>query len=410
MAVLLQALFLFLAANFITFTTANTFSAELIPSNPLITPFKNPNLILSLSEKPDQIKFNDDIRKGLQPDPVAMLYLAKFSIGTPAIEVLTAMDTGSNLFWVQCFPCHPCFQQSGGAYYFPSNSLTFNQTDHLPYYTIVYAGKSYSKGNLAGEVLTFADDVDYGYVSKLPNIIFGCGNDNNFYDGNGVLGLGPGNLSLVSQLGNQAKFSYCFNNATDPTQVGNLILGYGAQIDGSTTPMADYSTQYYYITLEGISVGQERLKIPPATFERKPNRGGGGAIIDSGSTFTYLAIDAYNKLREKLESLLSKRSLQAGKFSGYGMCYGGSVSRDLTGFPTMKFHFKNKAELEAQYWTFFRQVNEEIFCLTMAPTTSDTGITIIGNLVQQGYNVGYDLVNKVISFKYIDCSPISAII
>ncbi|XP_042495984.1 aspartic proteinase CDR1-like [Macadamia integrifolia] len=402
MAVLLQALFLLLITNFIAFTTATTFYAELVPSNPLTTPFNNPNFVPSPSEKP-QIEVNVDIRKGLQPDPAAMLYLAKFSMGTPPVEVLAAMDTGSNLFWVQCFPCHPCFPQVG-TYYIPSNSSTFNQTDQLPY-TIVYGGKSYSKGNLAQELLTFdAED----YVSKLSNVIFGCGNDNNFYDGNGVLGLGPGNFSLASQLGNQAKFSYCFNNATDPTQVGNLVLGDSVQIDGSTIPMSDDSTHHYYITLEGISVGQQRLEILPATFERKQNSGGGGTVIDTGSTFTYLAIYAYHKLREKLESLLSKRSLQTAEFSGYDMCYGGTVSRDMTGFPTIKFHFKNNAELEAQYWTFFRQVNEEIFCLTMAPT-SDTGITIIGNLIQQGYNVGYDLVNKVISFKYVDCSPISEI-
>ncbi|KAF8393354.1 hypothetical protein HHK36_021597 [Tetracentron sinense] len=401
----LQIFFLLLSFTSLSCATTkpSSFVVKLIRSNSSISLINSPSATLSSSANLSTKYSVNDIRTGLTPDPDGKLYLAKFWIGTPPFEILTAMDTGSNLFWIQCLPCDHCFRQKG-PYFNPSKSSTFsnmdcqNQTCPKPRrrpcddrnrcaYGTRYAGGLYTKGTLAYELLTLDDDTDNGSKYTFPNVIFGCGRDNWFYEGNGILGLGPSPFSLAAQFGRVTKpqFSYCFSNNSDPSSGGHLVFGDGAHLEGAATPIVEGSTEHYHLSLFGISVGQDRLVIPPGTFERLPH-GSGGVVIDSGATMTYLAQSAYDKLAEKINGLLNQIS-QPVKVKDYKLCYKGNMAQDLAGFPTITFHFAGDTDLQAENWTFFRQVNEGAFCMTIVPTSY--GKTIIGNLVQQGYNVGF---------------------
>ena len=44
---------------------------------------------------------------------------------------------------------------------------------------------------------------------------------------------------------------------------------------------------FYYVTLEGISVGNTKVPIPQGTFDVTPD-GDGGFVVDSGIPYTYL--------------------------------------------------------------------------------------------------------------------------
>ncbi|KAF3786507.1 Aspartic proteinase nepenthesin-2 [Nymphaea thermarum] len=54
------------------------------------------------------------------------------------------------------------------------------------------------------------------------------------------------------------------------------------------------NAQHYYVALHGISVGGKRLPIPESVFQFSSD-GSGGVVVDSGSTFTGLAEEAYRK-------------------------------------------------------------------------------------------------------------------
>jgi hypothetical protein len=52
-------------------------------------------------------------------------YFIDVFIGTPSKHFSLILDTGSDLNWIQCVPCHVCFDQNG-PYYDPKDSSSFN--------------------------------------------------------------------------------------------------------------------------------------------------------------------------------------------------------------------------------------------------------------------------------------------
>ncbi|XP_020554902.1 aspartic proteinase nepenthesin-1-like, partial [Sesamum indicum] len=161
-------------------------------------------------------------------------YLMDLSIGTPPLSYPAILDTGSDLTWTQCQPCRQCFDQPTPIFD-PKNSSTFLKVDCSSNlctessiaicnqgnceYFYGYADGSYTYGFLATETFTFED-------VPVPNIVFGCGfeNSGNFNGSAGIVGLGRGALSLVTQL-QEPKFSYCLPALGDANATGNLLMG-----------------------------------------------------------------------------------------------------------------------------------------------------------------------------------------
>ncbi|KAF7129426.1 hypothetical protein RHSIM_Rhsim10G0142300 [Rhododendron simsii] len=122
----------------------------------------------------------------------------------------------------------------------------------------------------------------------------------------GVVGLGRGPLSLVSQL-DEPKFSYSLNsiNGTKPSA---LLMGSQARVNFSsgavkTTPLIQNPVipTFYYISLQGITVGSVKLAINETTFALNAN-GTGGIIIDSGTSMTYLVESAFTLVKNEFIS------------------------------------------------------------------------------------------------------------
>ncbi|XP_057432789.1 aspartic proteinase CDR1-like [Lotus japonicus] len=365
---------------------------------------------------------SNDYRASLSPSLTSRTILANLSIGQPPTPQLVIMDTGSARFWVMCTPCLNCVHHSLPIFD-PSKSSTYFAPCRTPCgfsgckcdlsdrftFNVNYADGSSSSGTLGRDMLVF-ETADEGTV-LVPYIEFGCGHQIRYNKDpgyNGILGLNSGPVSLVSQIGR--RFSYCIGSLTDKNYNYNqLILGEGADLEGYSTPLQEHRG-FYYITMEGISVGEKRLDLAPTTFEMKED-GTGGVIIDTGTTMTYLVDDAYKLLYREVRNIL-RQSLKETTFENipWQICYLGDVSRDLVRFPVVTFHFDEGADLALDPGSLFEQVTDNAFCMVVGPI-SEFGLgsipSIIGLSAQQSYNVGYDLENGFLYFQRIDCELLS---
>lgn len=101
----------------------------------------------------------------------------------------------------------------------------------------------------------------------------------------GVVGLGGGPASLITQLGSSigSKFSYCLLPLSlESNRTSKLSFGDAAVVSGDdvvSTPIVKKDPiVFYYLTLEAFSVGNKRIE-----FGRSSNGGDeGNIIIDSG--------------------------------------------------------------------------------------------------------------------------------
>ncbi|WCJ37713.1 Eukaryotic aspartyl protease family protein [Euphorbia peplus] len=340
-------------------------------------------------------------------------FLMKLAIGTPSQTYPAIMDTGSDLIWTQCKPCSQCYNQPTPVFD-PKKSSSFsplscssNLCEALPQsscsnnceYLYTYGDYSSTQGILAMETFTF------GEVS-VPGIGFGCGEDNEgdgFSQGSGLVGLGRGPLSLVSQL-KESKFSYCLTSIDD-TKTSTLMMGSLANSseEMKTTPLLQNPSQpsFYYLSLEGISVGKNRLSIKKSRFELQ-NDGSGGLIIDSGTTITYLESKAFDLVKEEFKSQMGLTVDNSGS-TGLELCFKLPATSTEIDVPKLVLHFEGAdLELPAENY-IIADSSMGIACLAMA---SSSGMSILGNVQQQNMLVLYDLQKETLSFLPTQCDKV----
>ncbi|KAA8538486.1 hypothetical protein F0562_028143 [Nyssa sinensis] len=314
-------------------------------------------------------------------------FLMNISIGTPAIPFSAIMDTGSDLIWTQCSPC-------------TSNGCK---------YMYMYGDESSTQGFMAMETFTFLDSVQQEVA--IPNIGFGCGLNNQgsgLGQGSGLVGLGRGELSLVSQLG-VPKFSYCLTsigeNKTSTLLLGSLAdLNYsGGGIHGTPIIQNPFQPSFYYISLEGITVGETLLPISKSLFRLRED-GSGGMIIDSGTTITYIQEDAFDVLKKEFMSQMKLRVSRSADATGLDLCFD-LPTKDVTDIavPKLKFHFKGvDLELPVENYMIADE-NMKLVCLAMAATGA---MSIFGNIQQQNLLVLHDLGKETLSFVPTQCDQL----
>ncbi|KAJ8540211.1 hypothetical protein K7X08_030130 [Anisodus acutangulus] len=345
-------------------------------------------------------------------------FLMEISIGSPSESYNAIMDTGSDLIWTQCKPCKECFDQSTPIFD-PSKSSTFENIscsnklcEALPTsscgdsnceYMYTYGDYSSSEGFLAKDTFTF------GKVS-IPNVAFGCGNDNEgsgFSQGAGLVGLGRGPLSLVSQL-HMSKFSYCLTSINDEadSKSSTLLMGSIAHDDDKniiTTPLVKNPTQpsFYYLSLQGISVGDTQLPIKKSTFSLNQD-GTGGMIIDSGTTITYLEESAFTLLKKEFSSQVNL-PVDDSSSAGLDICFKLPSDTNTIQVPKLVFHFEG-ADMDFPADNYMiADSRMGIACLAMG---SSSGMSILGNVQQQNMMVIHDLDKETLSFVPTQCDKL----
>ncbi|PIA34658.1 hypothetical protein AQUCO_03700143v1 [Aquilegia coerulea] len=405
--------------------TPTEFSARLINHNSVKSPFHNPKLTHSDRVKAvarttiarqkyfqsKQIRLNDMMNPPVRRHIYE--YVVTYSIGTPPVETFAVIDTATDLIWLQCLPCELCYNQSI-PYFDPAKSEFFKKIpcgdpdcigahsickNSVCQYKVDYPD-SFTEGDLVLETLTFRHSQSNPPKLGILNIIVGCGHKNSLgevtYDYPGAFGLNRGPLSIITQLG-YGGFSYCLVPTDNTEAESSLRFQLFQKITGSSTPMLD--GDLYYVNLEGISVGDERLAIPPGTFNRTGDLD--GFIIDSGSSFTSLEPYSYSLLILAIEKRIGGRTPDPEKI--FSVCYD-AKAEDISKFPVITFHFTGVNLEIGPSNTWINQKKTEtggIYCLAMFQAF---GVSVLGNYQQQNVNVQYDWRNKLISFQPMDCT------
>ncbi|WCJ41889.1 Eukaryotic aspartyl protease family protein [Euphorbia peplus] len=370
-------------------------------------------------------------------------YSISLSFGTPPQTMSFVMDTGSDFVWFPCtnhYLCKNCtFHSSVGKIspFIPkkssstkiigcknpkcswvhyaklqcpqcsNNTKTCSQI--CPPYLILYG--SGSTGGIALSETLHLNGL------TVPNFLAGCSVFSSRQPA-GIAGFGRGPSSLPNQLG-LSKFSYCLisHKFDDTPKSSLLVLDSGYKNDKKTselmyTPFVDNPkvkdkpefSVYYYIGLRRISVGSRNVKIP-YKYLTPGKDGNGGTVIDSGTTFTYMAKDALEKLSSEFISQVKnyKRAVQVEQLTGLRPCFNVAGAKRLD-FPKLTLHFKGGSDLELPTENYFAFVGRGVACLTVVtdgvgPDLSVGPGIILGNFQMQNFEVEYDLRNKRLGFK-----------
>nr|DAD21425.1 TPA_asm: hypothetical protein HUJ06_022888 [Nelumbo nucifera] len=226
----------------------------------------------------------------------------------------------------------------------------------------------------------------------------------------GIAGFGRGSPSLPSQLGLK-RFSYCLvsHRFVDTTESTSLNLYGGSYYDDHNIKGLSYTpflknpatgrhafSVYYYICLRKITVGSKPVKIPYHYLAMGLD-GNEGAIIDSGSTFTFMEKRVFDLVAHEFENQVShySRALDVETITGLRPCFNVSDEKTLS-LPELVFHFKGGAKMALplpNYYSIFSA--DGVVCLTIVTNGGTSNIRIS--------TFEYDLENDRLGFREQIC-------
>ncbi|KAL9245422.1 hypothetical protein vseg_019080 [Gypsophila vaccaria] len=344
-------------------------------------------------------------------------YFTRLGVGSPPRYMYMVLDTGSDVVWLQCLPCQKCYDQtdrvfnpaqSGSFRSIPCRSKVCNLLDQSGClrrankcaYQVSYGDGSFTTGEFATETMTFR-----GF--KVRNVALGCGHDNEglFVGAAGLLGLGRGKLSFPSQTGNRfgQKFSYCLVDRSTSSKPSSVVFG-GSSISRTAvfTPLISNPKldTFYYVELVGISVGGTRVPGITGELFKIDRTGNGGVIVDSGTSVTRLTRPAYLALRDAFRTGAASLKSASG-FSLFDTCFDLSGKTEVR-VPTVVMHFRG-ADVSLPANNYLIPVDTSSrFCFAFAGTMS--GLSIIGNIQQQGFRVIFDMAQRRVGFTPNACA------
>ncbi|XP_042756033.1 aspartyl protease family protein 2 isoform X2 [Lactuca sativa] len=374
-------------------------------------------------------------------------YFMDVFLGTPPKHYSLILDTGSDLNWIQCTPCHDCFEQTG-PHYDPQQSSSYrnischdrrcslvsspelsrpckaeDESQSCPYF-YWYGDSSNTTGDFATETFTvnLTTNVD-GHKQQhkevqVNNVMFGCGHWNRglFHGAAGLLGLGRGPLSFASQLQSLYghSFSYCLVDRDSNSSVSSKLifgedkgllnhpeLNFTSLIGGKEAPV----DVFYYVHIKSVIVAGETLDIPEHTWDLTAD-GFGGTIIDSGTTLSYFADPAYNIIKKAFMEKVKGYPL-VNDFPILEPCYNVSGIADYKkDLPSFGILFDDGAVWNFPVDNYFIKLEpEEIVCLAVLGTPRSS-LSIIGNYQQQNFHIMYDTKKSRLGFAPTRCADV----
>ncbi|XP_048564459.1 aspartyl protease family protein 2-like [Triticum urartu] len=347
-------------------------------------------------------------------------YFASVGVGTPSTSALLVIDTGSDLIWLQCKPCRRCHRQMSSLYD-PKGSSTYRQipcssprcfprhgcdtSTGACGYAMVYGDGSGSRGNLATDRLVFSND------TSVDSVVIGCGHDNaELFDSSaGVLGVGRGAGSLATQVAPTygRYFAYCLGDRTSVARSSASYLAFGRTPEPPSTAFTPLLSNprrpnLYYVNMAGFSVGGERVAggFCSSSLWLDPATGRGGVVVDSGTSISRLPRDVYAALRDAFDARAAAAGMRrlARGISVFDACYelrGASV-------PAVVLHFAGGADLALPPGNYFiPEQGGKYHCLALEAT--DDGLSVLGNVLQQGFRVVFDVEKERVGFAPNGC-------
>ncbi|KAA8537334.1 hypothetical protein F0562_026979 [Nyssa sinensis] len=326
-------------------------------------------------------------------------YIVRATIGTPPQTMLMAMDTSNDAAWIPCTGCVGC----SSAVFDPVKSTTFKtlncqaaQCKQVPNptcggsscsFNMTY-GSSSIAANLSQDTVKLATD-------DVPGYTFGCiqKSTGSSVPPQGLLGLGRGPLSLLSQTQNlyQSTFSYCLPSFKSPNFSGSLRLGPIGQpkrIKYTQLLRNPRRSSLYYVNLIAIRVGRRVVDIPPSALAFNPVTGA-GTIFDSGVVFTRLVQPAYIAVRDAYRKRVGNATVSS--LGGFDTCYSVPIAS-----PTITFMFTGMNVTLPPDNLLIHSTAGGITCLAMAaaPDNVNSILNVIANMQQQNHRVLFDVPNS----------------
>ncbi|KAG7548189.1 Aspartic peptidase domain superfamily [Arabidopsis suecica] len=366
-------------------------------------------------------------------NPISRLYYTTLQIGTPPREFNVVIDTGSDVLWVSCISCVGCPLQNV-TFFDPgasSSAVKLACSDKRCFsdrqkksgcsplescsYKVEYGDGSVTSGYYISDLISFETVMSSNLtVKSSAPFVFGC---SNLQAGlislpetpiHGIVGLGKGRLSVVSQLSSQRLapevFSLCLSGGQDGG--GVMVLGENRLPNTVYTPLVRSQT-HYNVNLKTVAVNDLTLPIDPSIFSVAT---GYGTIIDSGTVLVYFPAEAYDTVIQAISNVVSLygRPIPYKSFQCYNITYGMSshlVVADM--FPEVTLGFAGGASMvikpEAYLFQMFPDLVNAIWCLAFRSSTSRR-ITIIGEVAIRDKMFVYDLDHQRIGWAEYNCS------
>ncbi|KAG8382427.1 hypothetical protein BUALT_Bualt05G0076100 [Buddleja alternifolia] len=403
-------------------------------------------------------------------------YTLSFSIGSQTISLY--MDTGSDVVWLPCHPfeCILCEGKYSPSTIPNPGPLPLNLTSaspttckssacsavhsSLPSSDLCAIAKcplesieisecnsfhcppfyfAYGDGSFVAKLYEDTFSIPKSTPSlTLPKFTFGCAHSA-LGEPIGVAGFGRGALSLPAQLARTSPdignyFSYCLiSHSFDTTRARRpspLILGRydddqrenknneedeAAAVYYSYTPMLDNPKHAYFycIGLEAVSIGKRRIKAPES-LRRVDERGNGGMVVDSGTTFTMLPKKFYNSVVSQFDKQVGSiynRASGVEETTGLSPCYYGEEGF-FSNVPQLVLEFGGNSRVampRRNYFYEFLEKRRKVGCVMLMDggdeAESEGGPAgLLGNYQQQGFEVVYDLELKRVGFARRKCA------
>lgn len=405
-------------------------------------------------------------------------YLLSLNLGMPPQVFQVYLDTGSDLTWVPCgtnssYQCLECGNEHSTSKPIPSFSpsqsssnmkelcgsrfcVDIHSSDNshdpcaavgcaipsfmsglctrpCPPFSYTYGGGALVLGSLAKDIVTLHGSIfGIAILLDVPGFCFGCVGSS-IREPIGIAGFGKGILSLPSQLGFLDKgFSHCFLGfrfARNPNFTSSLIMGdlaLSAKDDFLFTPMLKSITNpnFYYIGLEGVSIGDGAAIAAPPSLSSIDSEGNGGMIVDTGTTYTHLPDPFYTAILSSLASvILYERSYDLEMRTGFDLCFKIPCTHTpctQDELPLINFHFLGDVKLtlpkDSCYYAVTAPKNSVVVkCLLFQRMDNDDDDddvgganngpgAVLGSFQMQNVEVVYDMEAGRIGFQPKDCA------
>ncbi|KAL6867258.1 hypothetical protein ACP4OV_015282 [Aristida adscensionis] len=350
-------------------------------------------------------------------------YVVRAALGTPAQQLLLALDTSADATWAHCAPCSTCPATS---LFIPASSSSYTALPCSSAWCPLFQGQpcpaaaspppacAFSKpfadasfqASLASDTLRLGRDA-------IPNYAFGCvgavaGPTANL-PRQGLLGLGRGPMALLSQAGKAygGVFSYCLPSYKSYYFSGSLRLGAGGQPRGVRwTPLlsSPHRASLYYVNVTGLSVGRAAVRAPAGAFGFDAGSGA-GTVVDSGTVITRWTAPVYAALREEFRRQVAAPSGYT-SLGAFDTCFN-TDEVAAGGAPAVTVHMDGGVDLTLPMEnTLIHSSATPLACLAMAeaPQNVNSVVNVLANLQQQNVRVVFDVANSRVGFAREACN------
>ncbi|XP_057417375.1 aspartic proteinase Asp1-like isoform X2 [Lotus japonicus] len=353
-------------------------------------------------------------------------YNVSLNIGQPPRPYFLDIDTGSDLTWLQCdAPCSHC-SETYHPLYRPSNDFVPckdslcaslqpsddyncedpNQCD----YEIEYADHYSTLGVLLNDVylLNFTNGVQLKVRMGL-----GCGYDqvfspSSYHPLDGILGLGRGKASLISQLNSMGLVRNVIGHCL--SSKGGGYIFFGNAYDSSRmiwTPISSIDSKHY-------SAGPAELVLGG----RKSGVGSLTAVFDTGSSYTYFNSQAYQALLSWLKKELTGKPIKvAPDDQTLPVCWHGrrpfrSMSEIKKYFKPLALSFTNGGRVKTQFeippegYLIISNFGNVCLGILNGPEVGLGELNLIGDISMQDKVMVFDNEKLSIGWGAADCDRV----